>query len=539
MDFSDGLCVMTGETGAGKSILLGALGLLLGERAAGQPLFDTSQAATLTAEFNLSDSIKTFCEENGLGMEDDMLLLRRQLLPDGKSRAFINDQPVSVALLKTLGVKLMEVHGQQGQRALTDKSIQREMLDRFGGHEKFLGDVSKAYAYWQQIAAARAAKQAAIEQAAAQEDYFRHIHGELSKLSPQQGEEEELAVQRRQMMQAEKLGGLLQEAQGELAGANPVEESLARAARLLTRSDSDDTENPVLDNLLESLDAAQQSTAEALQYLDSLIMDAGYDPKELDTIETRLFDLRGAARKHKRTVDELANYLTEIDEALKSLDSDESALGQLLAEEKQARDAYEVEAKKLSAARAKSCDKLAEKVMVELAPLKMEATRFKVELTTLEPDHWAIHGMDSLEFTASTNPGSPFGSLAKIASGGELSRFMLALKVVLAENDTDKTLIFDEIDTGTSGAVAEAIGERLSQLGSVGQVMCITHLPQVASKGSTHFKVAKQSDGTHTRTSVTALNDAARRDELAAMLSGKTITDEARSQADKMLKAAS
>ena len=536
MDFSDGLCVLTGETGAGKSILLGALGLLLGERAAGQPLFDTSQAATLTAEFNLSDSIRTFCEENGLMIEDDNLLLRRQLLPDGKSRAFINDQPVSVALLKMLGEQLMEVHGQQGQRALTDKSIQREMLDRFGRHETLLASVGKAYTDWQKIVATRAAKQAAIEQAAAQEDYFRHIHGELSKLSPQQGEEEDLAVKRRQMMQAEKLGGLLQQAQSELAGANPVEEALARAARLLTRSDSEG-ENLVLDNLLESLDSAQQSTAEALQYLDSLIMDAGYDPKELDTIETRLFDLRGAARKHKRTVDELANYLIEIDEALKSLDSDESALTGLLAEEKQARSVYEIEAKKLTTLRAKSSEKLAEKVMVELAPLKMGSTQFQVTLTPLEPEHWAIHGMDSLEFTASTNPGTPFGSLAKIASGGELSRFMLALKVVLAENDTDKTLIFDEIDAGTSGAVAEAIGERLSQLGKTGQVMCITHLPQVASQGSTHFKVEKQSDGTQTRTSVIALDDATRRDELAGMLSGKTITDEARKQADIMLRA--
>lgn len=539
MDFSDGLCVLTGETGAGKSILLGALGLLLGERAAGQPLFDTSQPATLNAEFNLSDSIKIFCEENGLMMEDDALLLRRQLLTDGKSRAFINDQPVSVSLLKTLGEKLVEVHGQQGQRALTDKSIQRAMLDKYGKHEAMLDEVESAYSHWKQVANARAAKQEAIKNAAAQEDYMRHIHAELSKLAPQAGEEEELAVKRRQLMQAEKLGGLLNEVQAELGGANPVEDMLARASRLLARGGDEKVENKTLDKLLESLDAAQQSTAEALQHLDSLILDSGYDPKELDAVEGRLFDLRGAARKHQRTVDELNDYLNEIDETLKALDSDESVLTQLLAEEKQAKETYEKLAIKLSKARQKVAETLADKVMAELKPLKMEATRFKVDITQMEEENWGVHGVDNVQFEVSTNQGAPFGPLAKIASGGELSRFMLAMKVVLAENETDKTLIFDEIDTGTSGAVAEAIGERLGRLGKVSQVMCITHLPQVASKGVTHFKVAKTTDGTQTRTSVTALNDEQRREELATMLSGKTITDEARKQAETMLKAAS
>lgn len=539
MDFSAGLCVLTGETGAGKSILLGALGLLLGERAAGQPLFDTSQPATLHAEFTLSDSVKNFCENNGLTIEDEHLLLRRQLLTDGKSRAFINDQPVSVSLLKKLGEKLVEVHGQQGQRALTDKSIQREMLDKYGKHATMLAKVEKAYGHWKQIANARAAKEEAIKNAAAQEDYMRHIHSELSKLNPQSGEEEELAVKRRKLMQAEKLGGLLNEVQSELEGANPVESTLSRASRLLARGSDEKLENKTLDYLLESLDAAQQSTAEAVQYLDSLILESGYDPKELDTVETRLFELRGAARKHKRTVDELSDYLLEIDQTLKALDSDESFLSQLLAEEKQAKEAYHALAVTLSAARQKLATTLANKVMKELAPLKMEATRFKVAITIMEEEYWSAQGIDSVQFEASTNPGAPFGALAKIASGGELSRFMLAMKVVLAESETDKTLIFDEIDTGTSGAVAEAIGERLGRLGKGSQVMCITHLPQVASKGVSHFKVAKATDGTHTRTSVTALNDQQRREELATMLSGKTITDEARKQADMMLKAAS
>ena len=539
MNFGQGLCVLTGETGAGKSILLGALGLLLGERAAGQPLFDTTQPATLNAEFKLSDAIRHFCETNGLQIEDDSLLLRRQILPDGKSRAFINDQPISISLLKILGEQLVEVHGQQGQRALTDKATQRAMLDKYGKHEAMLKKIEAAFSHWKKLENARAAKQKAIENAAEREDYLRHIHSELSKLNPQTGEEEELAVKRRQLMQAEKLGGLLNEVQSELDGSNPVEDALSRASRLLARTTDDKLENKTLDNLLESLDAAQESTAEALQYLDSLILDSGYDPKELDSVETRLFELRGAARKHKRTVDELTNYLSEIDETLKALDSDESALTQLLAEEKIAKEAYEKLAVKLSEARKKVATTLADKVMEELKPLRMEATRFKVAIVKMESEHWGAQGFDSVQFEASTNQGVPFGALAKIASGGELSRFMLAMKVVLAEHETDKTLIFDEIDTGTSGVVAEAIGERLSRLGKAAQVMCITHLPQVASKGVTHFKVAKASDGEHTRTSVTALNDAERREELATMLSGKIITDEARKQADTMLKAAS
>ena len=537
MNFSEGLCVLTGETGAGKSILLGALGLLLGERAAGQPLFNPNAPATLLGEFTLTPSIKQFCEENGMFLEDDMLLLRRQLQPDGKSRAFINDQPVSINLLKQLGEKLMEIHGQQGQRGLSDKGTQRDMLDKFGKHESLLAQVKTHHQTWQQLVNARAAKQAAIANAAAQEDYLRHMHQELAKLAPQLGEEEELAVKRRQLMHAEKLGALLQDAQSELVGANPVENALLRASRLLARSDDETDENPTLSQLLESLNDAQQNVAEALQSLDSLILDSGYDPKELDAIETRLSELRGAARKHKRPVEALASYLQEISETLNALDSDESALSQILAEEKKAKHAYFEVAKALTAARQKVATSLADKIMAELAPLKMEATRFQVSIQPLAEENWAAHGADDLQFEASTNPGVPFGPMAKIASGGELSRFMLALKVVLAEGDADKTLIFDEIDTGTSGVVAEAIGERLKRLSHSAQIMVITHLPQVASQGSTHFKVAKQTREGQTRTSVTALSQTERLEELATMLSGKQITAEARQMADQMLKA--
>lgn len=538
MDFSTGLCVLTGETGAGKSILLGALGLILGERASGQPLFNPEIPATLTAEFSLLPSLTPFFEENGLMLEDDTLLIRRQLIPDGKSRAFINDQPVSVSLLKQLGEQLVEILGQQGQRHLTDSSLQRHMLDRFGGHESLLTQISDAFEQWHQIKQSRKAREAAIASAAAQEDYLRHVQAELSKIAPQHGEEEELAVKRRQLMQAEKLGGLLNDVHNELSGANPVETSLARASRLLIRTGDEGEENPVLTQLLESLDHAQQNVAEAQQALDSLIIDSGYDPKELDAIEARLFDLRGAARKHQKTVDELPEYLAEISETLAALDSDESALMQLQKQEQEAKSAYHAIAQQLTTARQHASEKLARKIETELAPLKMETTRFKVAISPLEEDYWAAHGMDGISFTASTNPGSPFGPIAKIASGGELSRFMLALKVVLAENEPDKTLIFDEIDTGTSGAVAEAIGERLARLSKHAQVTVITHLPQVASKGQSHFKVSKHNENGQTRTQVTLLDDAHRRDELAAMISGKHITDQARDMAEVMLQSA-
>jgi DNA repair protein RecN (Recombination protein N) len=537
MQFSPGLCVLTGETGAGKSILLGALGLILGERASGQPLFDSQKPATLTAHFTLTPALQTLCEESGLAMEDDFLLIRRQLMPDGKSRAFINDQPVSVALLKQLGENLVEILGQQGQRALTDKALQRDMLDRFAGHEALVRKINAAYQQWDALVQSRQQKEAAIKQAAQQEDYLRHIHAELSKLNPQPGEEEELAVKRRQLMQAEKLGGLLNEVQQELAGANPVEEALARATRLLARSHDDEVENTTLTQLLESLDQAQQATAETLQSLDSLILDSGYDPKELDHIETRLFDLRGAARKHQRPVEELVTYAQEITETLAALDSDESALLLIRKEEAEKKAVFLELAQHLSSSREKAGEKLSQAVMAELKPLKMEATRFAVAQERLEETQWNASGIDQLTFTASTNPGAPFGPIARIASGGELSRFMLALKVVLAGNSAEKTLIFDEIDTGTSGAVADAIGERLSRLSQSTQVMCITHLPQVASKGSSHFKVAKQNEAGKTRTTVTALNATAREEELAAMLSGKEISSEARQMAQSMLRA--
>ena len=535
MDFSDGLAVLTGETGAGKSILLGALGLLMGRRAAGQPLFDTTHPAILNASFTSTPAIANFCQQNGLDSEEDHLLIRRQILPDGKSRAFINDQPISINLLKQLGELLVEIHGQQDQRELTDKAIQRQMLDQFGKHEPLLSSVKSLFESWKTLTKQREAKEANIQNAAAQEDYLRHIQTELSKLAPQVGEEEELAVKRRQLMQAEKLGGLLQDAQNELGGANPVESSLSKASRLLDRSDDPTLENPTLTQLLESLNDAQQSVAEALQHLDSLILDSGYDPKELDAIESRLFELRGASRKHKRPVDELASYLAEITDTLHTLDADDSALHQLLAEEEKAKKQYEQEAIKLTEARKTACETLAKSVMQELAPLKMEATRFKVDLSPLPPENWAIHGMDDVIFTASTNPGAPFGPLAKIASGGELSRFMLALKVVLADGNSHKTLIFDEIDTGTSGAVAEAIGERLKRLSQNAQVMVITHLPQVARQGHIHFKVQKETSDDKTRTSVIKLDNDQRKQELATMLSGKNITAEARQMAEQML----
>lgn len=538
MDFSSGLCVLTGETGAGKSILLGALGLLLGERAAGQPLFDDARPAVLTASFHLSDALRDFLQAQAIEFQDDELWIKRQLMPDGKSRAFINDQPVSVGLLKALGGMLMEIHGQQGQRALSDKSLQRAMLDRYGKHGALLAKVTTAYDAWQSMVKKRAEREEAIANAAAQEDYLRHIHAELSALSPQPGEEEELAVKRRQLMQAEQLGGLLRDAQQELEGANPVEAALARVVRLLARpSSAEDAPNSALDALMEALNTAQDQVALAVQQLDSMLLDSGYDPKELDAVESRLFELRGAARKHKRPVEALAEYLQEISETLNALDADESALHALLAEEKQACDVYKKVAQELTQARQQTAEGLAQKVMAELAPLKMEATRFRICLDTLPPDGWSRYGMDQVEFEASTNPGSPFGSLAKIASGGELSRFMLALKVALAEEKADQTLIFDEIDTGTSGAVAEAIGERLAQLGEASQVLVITHLPQVASKGERHFKVAKHTQQEKTRTQVVQLDTSQRREELAAMLSGKEVTSQALEMADSLLKA--
>lgn len=536
LEFVSGLCVLTGETGAGKSILLGALGLLLGERVTGQPLRDPQKPAVMAAEFDGSQEIADLLEESGVTAEDDGLLLKRMIQPDGKSRCFINDQPVGVALLKAVGERLVEVHGQHGQAALTDPATHRRMLDGFAGLRKDVAKLAAAYESWRAAEEKLRQVEAEIAQTRREEDYLRHVQAELAQLAPQPDEETELAAMRTRLMQAEKLGGLLAEALAELqGGGRPVEAVLHTAQRLLTKSEL--AQSDALQPAVEALERAQQEVAEALQQLERAGEDYGYDPKKLERTEERLFALRAAARKHQVAVAELPEVLAKVQAGLQALQSQEATLQALQQEVAAAKDEYRKLAESVSAKRQKAAEKLAKQVMAELKPLKMAATKLQVTVDALEEAQWGAQGTDRVRFEVSTNPGSPFGPLHKIASGGELSRFMLALKVVLAKGKEDTTLIFDEIDSGTSGAVADAVGERLAGLSETQQVLVITHLPQVASKGAVHFKVAKQQGKGSTRTVVAALDEAARREELAQMLSGKQITDEARQAADKLMEA--
>jgi DNA repair protein RecN (Recombination protein N) len=537
MEFSQGLCVLTGETGAGKSILLGALGLVLGERVQGQPMRNPEKAAMICAEFDSHPTLEAMLEEAGILAEEDTLLIKRMVQPGGKSRCLVNDQPVSLALLKHMGPYLIEIHGQHGQSTLTDPAQQRDILDSFAGLQLEKELVSKAYHQWQQAKSALEALQETIAQAQREEDYLRHIYGELRELNPQPGEETELAESRSQLMQAEKLGSLLKDAQSELQGnGRPVSTALYNAQRLLMKSDL--AHQDPLQKTIDMLERAQLELAEAEQGLDEAMEHFGADPTRLEQMEERLFALRGAARKHQCTVEELPDFLKRTADKLKSLDSQTEQLAALQATASQTRAAYLAQAEALSARRAACCENLAEQVMAELKPLKMEATRLQVAQQRREEAQWGPSGIDHIRFEVSTNPGSPFGPLHKIASGGELSRFMLALKVVQAQEKTSTTLIFDEIDTGTSGRVADAIGARLARLGAQQQVMVITHLPQVAGKGTDHFKVAKSQGAGSTITTVTKLQGHERHEELAQMLSGKEITEEARKVASQLMQSA-
>lgn len=529
LDFSAGLCVFTGETGAGKSILLDALGLVLGARAGGNVLRDTKKPATITAQFTLTPALAAQLTEAGVEAEENTLLLKRVLTPEGNSKALVNDQAVSLTLLKSLGDQLVEIHGQHGQRDLTDMSIHRNLLDVFGGHQKEREELRIRFTAWQSARESLAEIERSIAEAKREEEYLRHVSAELGKLSPEEGEEEILAAERARCMKAEQLGSLLHEALKELQSSQEVHHT----QRMLMRSDA--ASLPELQPAIEGLERAQIELDEIQRHLEAQIEAFGYDPQKLEQVEERLFALRAAARKHQTSVSELPALLARIKTALGNLQSQEALLKKHLNATVEARKQYLDIAEKLAAKREKSAEKLAKAVMTELSALKMSATRFQAKLETLPEDGWNETGTQRVCFEVSTNPGSPFGALHKIASGGELSRFMLALKVVLAKYKNETTLIFDEIDAGTSGVVADAIGDRLALLGQTQQVMVITHLPQVAGKGSSHFKVAKEQSAKTTCTTVVALNAKARQEELAQMLSGKEITAEARKAAAKLM----
>jgi DNA repair protein RecN (Recombination protein N) len=532
--FGAGLGVLTGETGAGKSILLDALGLALGARAESILIRAGESEAGVSATFEfaaLPPPLAALFAEAEIEIEPgEPLIVRRRLRADGASKAFVNDQPVSAALLRDMAPLLVEIHGQHDDRGLVNPRGHRALLDRFAR-----GDAAGVEAAWGDWRAARDAHEAArerIAQAAADRDLLLAHLAELVALAPEAGEEEELAAARAAMQKGERLSGDLAELRHLWDGSDSALATLRGAARRLDRIAA---EHPLLAEALAALDRAVIEASEAEDKLARAAEALSHDPAMLDRIETRLFDLRAAARKHGCTVDDLPARMAAMRGELDSIEHGEEELAALQAAAETAGQVYRARAEALHANRVAAALRLDSAVAGELAPLKLDAARFRTTVAELAEDRWGAHGMDSVEFLISTNPGADFAPLTKIASGGELSRFILALKVALAEEGGAATVIFDEIDRGVGGAVASAIGERLARLAAGGQLLAVTHSPQVAARGDTHYVIAKSSEGTVTRTSVTLLDAAGRQEEIARMLSGAEITDEARAQADRLL----
>lgn len=537
LDFGRGLGVLTGETGAGKSILLDALGLVLGDRADSGLVRSGEAQAGVTASFEfarLPAAIAARLEDAGVEAEPrEPLVIRRTLKADGGSKAWINDQPVGAALLRDIAAMLVELHGQHDDRGLVNPRGHRLLLDRFADADS--AGVAKAWEAWQGAEAALAEAREAVDKAREDQDLLLAHLAELTALEPKAGEEARLAEVRAGMQKGEKLAGDLEQLRHLWEGSESPLASLRVAARRLDRIAE---QHPLLAEALAALDRAVIEAGEAEERLQSAAEALEFDPQALENAETRLFELRALARKHRCEVDELPEKMREFRAALASIEGGEAELDVLEAEVKASASRYRELADALHAVRKAAALRLDAAVSAELAPLKLDDARFLTSVTEQPEERWGPHGMDAVEFLIATNPGADFAPLGKIASGGELSRFILALKVALAEKGGAATIIFDEIDRGVGGAVASAIGDRLARLAEGGQLLAVTHSPQVAARGRTHYLIAKSSEGTITRTSVMLLDEAGRQEEIARMLSGAEVTPEARAQADRLLEGA-
>ena len=532
--FEGGLGVLTGETGAGKSILLDALGLVLGNRAETALVRAGEDQASVTATFEfdrLPATVASALNEAEVKLESgEPLIIRRRVKADGGSKAFINDQPVGVALLREIAPALVELHGQHDDRGLVNPRGHRTLLDRYAGDDA--DGVASAWQAWRAAVTRLDAERAGIEAARDEQELLLAHLAELSQIEPVEGEESDLALRRADMQKGEKLSGDLSELRLLWEGSDSALATLRSAARRLDRIG---TEHPLLGDALASLDRAVIEAGEAEQKLEEAARALEHDPAELDRIETRLFELRALARKHRCEVDHLPAKMREMRGALDAIEAGDAALADLQKAADAAGEIYRARADALHANRVTAAMRLDEAVAAELAPLKLDAARFRTAVAELPEERWGPHGMDSVEFLIATNPGADFAPLGKIASGGELSRFILALKVALAEQGGAATVIFDEIDRGVGGAVASAIGDRLSRLAGQGQLLAVTHSPQVAARGGHHYLIAKSSQGTVTKTGVVLLDPDGRREEIARMLSGAEVTPEAKAQADRLL----
>lgn len=530
-----GMTVLTGETGAGKSILLDALTLALGGRGDASLVRKGAESGQVVAVLQLSvdHPAREVLRENAIPDDED-IILRRVQFADGRTRAFINDQPVSASLLQKVGSQVVEIHGQHDDRALVDVATHRAALDSFGGLEDLVSTVRDSWQALTDAEDAVAEQKALVAEALAQEDYARHTVEELSTLAPLAGEEVELSDRRQALMQIEKSAADVNETDEILNGPTAPGPTLSSLLRRLSRKiESGAT---LFQPLVEELDSTLIALDRASDALETLKREMAYDPAELEQVEERLFALRAAARKHQVMCDELPEVLARYERELETLQSGEAKLKALEEQAAAARAAYTKAAGVLSAERTKAAAALSKAVEHELPDLKLGAAKFIVD-HLVDETRVSAHGFDQIAFHVQTNPGTAAGPLLKVASGGELSRFLLALKVVLADRGSAPVLIFDEIDTGVGGAVADAIGRRLGRLADRVQVLSVTHAPQVAARAQRHLLIEKQAveEGAFVRTHVKPLAEHERREEVARMLAGATVTDEARAAASKLL----
>ncbi|MGC8534248.1 MAG: DNA repair protein RecN [Rhizomicrobium sp.] len=532
LEFADGLNVLTGETGAGKSILLDALGLAAGQRAGQRASIRagaTQGSASAVFELAAGHSVDDMLAHNGV-VAASPVILRRVISGDGRTRGFINDEPVGMGLLRDVGGLLVEIHGQSDDRGLYDSQTHRRLLDEFGAYPEVVAETRACFEAWAKARATRVALSEASATAARDLDFLHHAVGELSALAPVKGEEMQLAEERALLINAARLGEEISGAIDGISGDRGAETLLAAALKRLNRLPQE-AHNAVA-AAVAHLEQAFTFSQEARQELESILSRLELDSADLERKEERLFALRDAARKYGVSADDLDSYLKTSQSRLESIEDGGTALQAAQRHEAMCRERYDAAAARLLEARKKAALRLAAAVHKELEPLKLSHARFRCAFEALaEP---SIEGLERVSFEIATVAGAPFGPLTKIASGGELARISLALKVALAEVSPPAVLIFDEIDRGVGGAVADAVGERLQRLASSTQILLVTHSPQVAARASRHFRISRSGD----RTRVELLDDSAREEEIARMLAGAEISVEARAAARRLLKEA-
>ncbi|MAM68739.1 MAG: DNA repair protein RecN [Rhodospirillaceae bacterium] len=544
IDFNEGLCVLTGETGAGKSILLDSLGLAIGARADTglvRTYDDGERKSSITAIFDLPSEHQAFSllAEVGIDVPEagEPLILRRTLSANGPSRAYVNDQTVSAGILRAIGETLIEIEGQFASHGLLNPANHRDALDAFGKLGDLVETTREAWETWRAANRALAGAREEIDRIAAEGDYLRHVVAELEDMAPEAGEEETLSESRAVMMNAEKIADALNGALEVITGSKGLQSSLSKTMRPLERANEQAAGS--LKPALEAMERTANEAAAAADLLLEALRSTDLDPAQLERLDERLFALRALARKHNTDVASLSKLRDEFAAKLERLDNADRNLTRLEEKAKAANDHFQTTANMLFEKRKKVASKLDNAINAELPNLRLEKALFATSVTKLSESEWSSHGIDRINFEVTTNPGQPAGPINKVASGGELARLLLALKVALSTSNRVSTLVFDEVDAGVGGATAASVAERLSRLSDGAQVLVVTHSPQVAARGARHFRVMKsvtrETNAENTITSVTQLSSEERREEIARMLAGATVTEEARAAADSLI----